>query len=1683
MNGSQTTAATSVRRDRSTPLRRAFRLLLLLGPAGLGPLMLAGPVLRAQSPRPWLLDHYEVVQTEDGVETSRRTVAGGSEPVFGWGGRYENPALGTEVATGTLSIVLPETITPGVAFSIGGEAAGSVSTPGRTGLHAATLAAFGECYQNQVCPGTYKSQYLDDVGGKTVQLAVKMPPVQAVLPLDAASWPAANLLLFRGGLGTTTPGDRYWRVKVYAYYQRPEDLATPVPSYRLELDSDSTRLPPSGGAPSTTLVTATVSDSAGRPAAGEALSFAMDPPDMGRLSAASGVTDAQGEVRLTYQAPAVAELRGRDAVAIVASNTAHNLQRRLQLRIERYSLALTVDPAEIPIEPVWRAVRVTATVKDFDGRPVQGDAIRFTVDPADMGSFLGDTLRGDRAPTDAGGRVDLFYEPPPPSQLRGRDSATLRAENLTHGGDRGVGVLFKGLKLIRTWPLEGARDVQIEPGPDGDTLDLEFDRALDPASVSGKTVRVETLWHGDLEASAKAVAKTIQVRLGQDPLPDVGLKVTVRVTGGEDGIKGRDGSLLAGPIGLRFHTLPKMHPQLIVSQVVDNPRDPLYGFLSLAIKPFVLRVDAGISADSELDEEWVNVRLSVPRRNEERSMDHRFYPGRWPPSVPDAAARKGNTANFVFQPPFGRGGHVFQVELRPVHADPEKVETAEPVTANVNSWAEVGAARKLGILAVPLVSDRLPGSDWKVSRGQQEQWLLGLAQPAANLLPLSRLDLRLGYLADSTCYDPEACHFDTAPWTELLHWTQNLGRAGFMTRLFGWRYIVALVPPGWFDRFADHPDVAARPALYHDAVQNGIWFYHAGSDPSRRGRSTLPIALMEVGTSPEALVHVLGDIEGLADSEASRDPLSGYDLLNDRLVYADDERWTGAPISVMNLGVGFGPSWPATAQYEQLLDLWTQRSCSGPPPCPPRFAGAGERAGKPAAARPDGRPAMPSATDQDASPALLVSGTLRRDAAGRLSGSIDPLAAVEGPATLSEEGQGDAALELRDADGVLLGRYAFTPAFQALGSGQLAGFLVSVPKPAGLAALAVTVGGVTAAGRRRSADPPQARFDRPRAGEVRRGRLDIAWSGSDPDGDALTYSLFFSADGGRSWEPLLMDARTTSLAVDSAQLGNAPDARLRLLASDGFDSVRDEVVFGLDNPPTVLAVSPPNGARDVPVGSLVQARLRDPLDASQSGDGLLSLRDSRGALVAGEAGYSAFDRTLVFTPTQALSGAAVYQARVGGNARTADGRSLGSDRVWQFRTRGRAIHLPYVQQSGNANPRPATPSATLPPGPPPTPRPARTTVPTAGPSPTLDAVGTAVAATLTARAPTATPALEATTTRTPTADVVGTAVAATLTALAPSPTPVGASPTGAPSATPGGPVTLTAIDALTTGADINFMRMAFVPGDPIVLWTQVQSSGSAAVDARFDYAVLDEAGTSLPALSWSGTVSVPPGGNWFKLERTVPSGSPPGSYRFRGTVSFAGAASTAGSDLVLARDLRVAEDFGNPASGWLEGQDGSGSYGYVGGEYRLRFTAGDLWRWSAPPASPILSDLALEGDVRMPEGVGGAAALVFGLNQAGDDFHLFEIDSAGRYSVYRRLGGAWQTLLSPSPSALLRQGTAANHLLLTRVSGLTRLYANGHMISLVTDLAAPAGRVGLYASSAASGFEARWDNFRAYGAR
>ncbi|MCC6484891.1 MAG: hypothetical protein IT209_08600 [Armatimonadetes bacterium] len=50
--------------------------------------------------------------------------------------------------------------------------------------------------------------------------------------------------------------------------------------------------------------------------------------------------------------------------------------------------------------------------------------------------------------------------------------------------------------------------------------------------------------------------------------------------------------------------------------------------------------------------------------------------------------------------------------------------------------------------------------------------------------------------------------------------------------------------------------------------------------------------------------------------------------------------------------------------------------------------------------------------------------------------------------------------------------------------------------------------------------PPTVKLTKPVAGAVISGSQTVSWSGSDPDGDKLSYKLFYSADKGKTWKVL-----------------------------------------------------------------------------------------------------------------------------------------------------------------------------------------------------------------------------------------------------------------------------------------------------------------------------------------------------------------------------------------------------------------------------------------------------------------------------------------------------------------------------------------------------------------------------------
>jgi hypothetical protein len=94
------------------------------------------------------------------------------------------------------------------------------------------------------------------------------------------------------------------------------------------------------------------------------------------------------------------------------------------------------------------------------------------------------------------------------------------------------------------------------------------------------------------------------------------------------------------------------------------------------------------------------------------------------------------------------------------------------------------------------------------------------------------------------------------------------------------------------------------------------------------------------------------------------------------------------------------------------------------------------------------------------------------------------------------------------------------------------------------------------------------------------GTVTLAWSASDPDGDPLTFDVFYSMDGGISFQPLVMDVEGSSVPVDTSTLGGSSDALFRVVASDGVNTAQGETALFVmaSKPPQVFIQSPADGA-------------------------------------------------------------------------------------------------------------------------------------------------------------------------------------------------------------------------------------------------------------------------------------------------------------------------------------------------------------------------------------------------------------------------------------------------------------------------------------------------------------------------
>ncbi|MGH7786894.1 MAG: BACON domain-containing protein [Candidatus Binatia bacterium] len=154
---------------------------------------------------------------------------------------------------------------------------------------------------------------------------------------------------------------------------------------------------------------------------------------------------------------------------------------------------------------------------------------------------------------------------------------------------------------------------------------------------------------------------------------------------------------------------------------------------------------------------------------------------------------------------------------------------------------------------------------------------------------------------------------------------------------------------------------------------------------------------------------------------------------------------------------------------------------------------------------------------------------------------------------------GPYTVELLDARRVRLAAHPFTPDdIPDERSSAALSFALTVPFAPGTAEVRIldAAGRVLAGERISRAAPSIDALRLQHGGEPVTGALVLQWDGHDPDGDNLTYDVFYSADGGQTTQPLLLNIHGAQAEIDTDELGGGRNAILRVVVSDGAQTAR-----------------------------------------------------------------------------------------------------------------------------------------------------------------------------------------------------------------------------------------------------------------------------------------------------------------------------------------------------------------------------------------------------------------------------------------------------------------------------------------------------------------------------------------------
>jgi len=116
------------------------------------------------------------------------------------------------------------------------------------------------------------------------------------------------------------------------------------------------------------------------------------------------------------------------------------------------------------------------------------------------------------------------------------------------------------------------------------------------------------------------------------------------------------------------------------------------------------------------------------------------------------------------------------------------------------------------------------------------------------------------------------------------------------------------------------------------------------------------------------------------------------------------------------------------------------------------------------------------------------------------------------------------------------------------------GFGFVIPYPEGTVKVRFSKDGALLGERAPTAYSPAVAVETPNSVVTAQGSLDLSWSGSDLDGDAIFYSVLYSPDAGENWMTVALELDETSYSLDTSLLPGGTQGKIKVVASDGFNT-------------------------------------------------------------------------------------------------------------------------------------------------------------------------------------------------------------------------------------------------------------------------------------------------------------------------------------------------------------------------------------------------------------------------------------------------------------------------------------------------------------------------------------------------